>query len=339
MRAELIAALRIRQGLGASETVTKEVSATSVPPLAVQRENYKRWYTARAPTITNTEQLDLMLAQALEEGDEIIPDFAHSFGVKKPMGLSSPSIARAGSSHQRVEKQKAASRANASGPENKGVVMDTQTLVSDPGMSNRRRSGRAGAPRAPGWVWRYLEMDFSIPRSEWSRCLCDLTCPRCGLPFGNALARESVRVPHSTDSPCRFPYAGCGLCALCALDDQFSKNTALIIGKIVRVGLPCAHVWAKMAIATYGREMFAVRDDDRYGGARDFCVFLNYPLLVSYATDFLWCNPLLIGLIRTGRATVRLVAETLLSITRPIVDQQLERHEWRENRRRRRIAA
>src|ERR1700689_1912341 len=87
-RDEVGEALRERQGLPKSgeKIVTREVSI-SVPALDVQRANYIRWFSAKGVYFTPTpQQLDAMFA-ACSEGDEILPDFAHSFTVRKPNGL------------------------------------------------------------------------------------------------------------------------------------------------------------------------------------------------------------------------------------------------------------
>ncbi len=87
-RDELGEALRSRQGLPkpAEKIVTREVSI-NVPALDVQRANYIRWFSTKGVYFTPTEQeLDAMFA-ACSEGDEILPDFAHSFTVRKPNGL------------------------------------------------------------------------------------------------------------------------------------------------------------------------------------------------------------------------------------------------------------
>jgi hypothetical protein len=87
-RDELGEALRLRQGLPkpAERIVTREVS-TNVPSKEVLRANYVRWFSAQPKYYWPTEQeLDLMFAQ-VNEGDEVIPDFAHSFCVRRPNGL------------------------------------------------------------------------------------------------------------------------------------------------------------------------------------------------------------------------------------------------------------
>jgi hypothetical protein len=87
-RDETAVLLRKRQGLPdpAEAIVVREVSA-SVPSLAAQRANYVTWFAARGAYYTPTdEQLDKMFA-ACSEGDEVIPDFAYSFSVRRPNGL------------------------------------------------------------------------------------------------------------------------------------------------------------------------------------------------------------------------------------------------------------
>lgn len=76
--------LRQRQGVEELE-VEVEVGAR-VPSLEIQRANYISWFSSRPRYYQPTEQeLDTMFA-AVEEGDEILPDFAHSFTVRKPDG-------------------------------------------------------------------------------------------------------------------------------------------------------------------------------------------------------------------------------------------------------------
>ena len=64
----------------------RELPATSIPTLAVQRINYIGWFRHKPQIYWRTEpELDLMFAQC-EEGDEVLPDFAFSFTVRKPNG-------------------------------------------------------------------------------------------------------------------------------------------------------------------------------------------------------------------------------------------------------------
>lgn len=86
-RGEVAALLRERQGLPdpAAAIVTREVSP-NVPSLAIQRANYITWTLRKSTYYQPTEQeLDTMFS-VLEEGDEILPDFARSFSVRKPDG-------------------------------------------------------------------------------------------------------------------------------------------------------------------------------------------------------------------------------------------------------------
>lgn len=80
-----VAALLRERGSVEDEDVVREI-ASSVPSLAVQRQNYIAWFSMRSTYYHPTAaQLDIMFA-ACEEGDEIIPDFALSFTVRKPDG-------------------------------------------------------------------------------------------------------------------------------------------------------------------------------------------------------------------------------------------------------------
>jgi hypothetical protein len=79
--------LRERQGIPepGEVIVTREVSP-GVPSLAIQRANYIAWLSTKSGYYQpSTEELNKMF-RALEEGDEVLPDFAHSFSVRKPDG-------------------------------------------------------------------------------------------------------------------------------------------------------------------------------------------------------------------------------------------------------------
>ncbi len=66
--------------------VEREV-AFDVPALSIQRQNYVRWFMTRTKYYwPNEQELDAMFA-ACAEGDLIIPDFAHSFTIRRPNGL------------------------------------------------------------------------------------------------------------------------------------------------------------------------------------------------------------------------------------------------------------
>lgn len=82
-RDDIIATLRDRT---AEEEIEREIPG-DVPPLDVQRENYVRWALARGPYYLPTESELKKMFSALEPGDEVIPDYAHSFLVRKPNGM------------------------------------------------------------------------------------------------------------------------------------------------------------------------------------------------------------------------------------------------------------
>ncbi|HZS53057.1 MAG TPA: hypothetical protein VFA65_01535, partial [Bryobacteraceae bacterium] len=85
-RYEIERLLRRRQGLTEVEEVEREIDL-KVPSLDVQKQNYLRWARQRGAYYTPTpEQVDLMWS-ALEEGDQVIFDFALTITVKKPDGL------------------------------------------------------------------------------------------------------------------------------------------------------------------------------------------------------------------------------------------------------------
>ena len=84
-RDEVAAALRERDG--DPEPIVEREIATGVPSLEVQKENYITWYQQRSTYYHPTEkELELMFSK-VEPGDEVLPDFAHSFTVRKPNGL------------------------------------------------------------------------------------------------------------------------------------------------------------------------------------------------------------------------------------------------------------
>ncbi len=80
-----VAVLLRERGTVEEEDVVREIAST-VPSLAVQRQNYIAWFSARSTYYhPSAAQLDAMFA-ACNEGDEIIFDFALSFTVRKPDG-------------------------------------------------------------------------------------------------------------------------------------------------------------------------------------------------------------------------------------------------------------
>jgi hypothetical protein len=84
-RDEVAGLLRARQA-PEDEIVEREV-AFSVPSKAVQRQNYIFWFMKMPRYYWPSEaELDVMFG-AIEEGDLVIPDFAHSFTVRRPNGL------------------------------------------------------------------------------------------------------------------------------------------------------------------------------------------------------------------------------------------------------------
>lgn len=86
-RAQTAVLLRERQGIPDPDAtiITREISP-NVQALAMQREKYLSWLSAKSEYFQpSADELDKMFS-ALEEGDEILPDFAHSFTVRKPDG-------------------------------------------------------------------------------------------------------------------------------------------------------------------------------------------------------------------------------------------------------------
>ncbi|HKN12801.1 MAG TPA: hypothetical protein VJX68_06345 [Candidatus Binatus sp.] len=86
-RAEVVALLRQRQGIAEQMKVEREISLKEVPALIIQRANYRTWFMQKTGYFQpNDAELDKMFS-VLEEGDQVIPDFAHSFSVRKRNGL------------------------------------------------------------------------------------------------------------------------------------------------------------------------------------------------------------------------------------------------------------
>jgi hypothetical protein len=82
-RAEVAALLRERDG-SPEEIVEREI-ALNVPSKAAQRDNYVMWFGAKSDYYKPSEADDVMFSKG-DEGDEILPDFAHSFTCRKPDG-------------------------------------------------------------------------------------------------------------------------------------------------------------------------------------------------------------------------------------------------------------
>jgi hypothetical protein len=77
----------LRERDGDVEPVVERVIATNVPSLAIQRANYTHWLLSKSGYYRPTpEQMDKMFS-VLEEGDEVLPDFAHSFTIRRQDGL------------------------------------------------------------------------------------------------------------------------------------------------------------------------------------------------------------------------------------------------------------
>jgi hypothetical protein len=80
-----VAVLLRERGSVEEEDVVREV-ASNIPSLEIQRANYVRFYMGKSTYYhPSPEELDKMFS-VLEEGDEVLPDFAHSFTVRKPDG-------------------------------------------------------------------------------------------------------------------------------------------------------------------------------------------------------------------------------------------------------------
>jgi hypothetical protein len=85
-RAEFIAAIKERTPPPKKQRVRMRIAADAPPSLAVQRQNYVRWFKQKSQLYWRSEkELDAMFALC-EEGDRILPDFAFSFTLQKPDG-------------------------------------------------------------------------------------------------------------------------------------------------------------------------------------------------------------------------------------------------------------
>ena len=84
-RSEIVALLRERDG--SPEPIVKRIIPLNVLNKATYRENYIKWYSGMSEYYRPSEaELDKMFS-AIEEGDEVLFDFAHSVTVRKPNGL------------------------------------------------------------------------------------------------------------------------------------------------------------------------------------------------------------------------------------------------------------
>jgi hypothetical protein len=77
----------VRQRDGSPEPIVKRVLALNVLSKAAYRENYRSWYKARSEYYQPSEAEEEKMFSAIEEGWEVLFDFAHSVTVRKPNGL------------------------------------------------------------------------------------------------------------------------------------------------------------------------------------------------------------------------------------------------------------
>jgi hypothetical protein len=88
---EVALLLRQRQGLPLIDEepiVEREIPIpTNVPALAVQEANYYRWTMEHSRYFQPSEEERKKMFSVLQEGDLVLPDFAHSFSVRRPNGL------------------------------------------------------------------------------------------------------------------------------------------------------------------------------------------------------------------------------------------------------------
>jgi hypothetical protein len=81
-RAEVKALLRERQG----PVIVKRELPPDVPSLAEHRVEYENWLCSKGKYYQPTrDEMDTMFS-VLEEGDQVLPDFAHSFTVRRKNG-------------------------------------------------------------------------------------------------------------------------------------------------------------------------------------------------------------------------------------------------------------
>ena len=87
-REQVLELMRVRQGVPAEgeEQVEREI-AVNIPSKAVQKSNYVAWFTKQSKYYHPSESELEVMFNAVEEGDLVLPDFAHSFTVRKPNGL------------------------------------------------------------------------------------------------------------------------------------------------------------------------------------------------------------------------------------------------------------
>jgi hypothetical protein len=83
-RNEIVALLRERDG--SLEPIVKRIIPLNVLSKAAYRENYKRWYSAQSGYYHPTEAEEDRMFAAIEEGWEVLFDFAHSVTCRLPDG-------------------------------------------------------------------------------------------------------------------------------------------------------------------------------------------------------------------------------------------------------------
>jgi hypothetical protein len=86
-RPEVMRLLRERQGLPDVAMVEREISTKAVPSKAIQRSNYRLWYAQKNKYYQPTPEQEETMWAAIEEGDVVHFDFAHSVTCEKPSGL------------------------------------------------------------------------------------------------------------------------------------------------------------------------------------------------------------------------------------------------------------
>jgi hypothetical protein len=84
-RDEVAAALRERDG-EVEPIVEREIS-TNVLSKEAYRENYRGWYKQRSEYFQPSEAEEEKMFSVIEEGWEVLPDFAHSVTCRKPHGV------------------------------------------------------------------------------------------------------------------------------------------------------------------------------------------------------------------------------------------------------------
>lgn len=77
----------VRERDGSPEPIVKRVLALNVYSKATYRANYRLWYSAQSSYYQPTEAEEEKMFSVIEEGWEVLFDFAHSVTCRKPNGV------------------------------------------------------------------------------------------------------------------------------------------------------------------------------------------------------------------------------------------------------------